>query len=107
MDDSAYIKPSARGNNRQYINVHGMYEDLAASHIVADDVMRELAEALRRVPHKEWSVIGTALARYDKLVREGGGNPSSYRFCIRCEQRYGVDEHHRCTKPGDLLAGRE
>ena len=86
MTDSDYIQPAERPEP----NTHGcgaycyggasawpgFYESLLASHVVADSVMRDLAEALRALikPVLPTGVAGisfpmaeTALARFDAL----------------------------------------
>jgi hypothetical protein len=52
MNDSYYIKASERDQMQDAVDAvprvtPGMLDDVCSSHAVADDVMRELAEALR------------------------------------------------------------
>jgi hypothetical protein len=49
----------------------GMFDDVCSSHAVADDVMRELAEALRvawAYNEDEDEVRMAALAKYDRMT---------------------------------------
>jgi hypothetical protein len=76
MSDSDYIKASEREEWPSKQNGFERIESLAASHAAADDVMRELAEALRHV-ERTWgdrhrpeakASLRHALAKYDRMT---------------------------------------
>jgi hypothetical protein len=75
MSDEDYIPASKRPADQGL----SAYRSLAASHAVADAVMRDLAEALRDLdcacrghvlPCRESVARSAALARYDALSKE-------------------------------------
>jgi hypothetical protein len=67
MSDSDYIKASEREEWPSKQNGFERIESLAASHAAADDVMRELAEALREC-YEGHTVAKRALAKYDRMT---------------------------------------
>jgi hypothetical protein len=86
MSDSDYIKAGERSSLPSHSPMNFAFIDLFMSHAVADDVMRELAEALREAGRLGFfmdveiddaeevaakQAVAAALARYDALT---GGN---------------------------------